>query len=391
MNIVFCYWKSICEEGMTNGFKDLGHTVIRFDENCANKDLDVNYIKKLSEFLQKQADVDFVFSVNFIPIIAKVCNIHKIYYLSYTVDSPCMTLYSKSVLSPYVKAFVLDYELYMQHAKYAPENVFYLSLGADMNFYDKVTSTVEDHKRFDCDVSFIGSYHTEMCIYDKVKDKLPENMQGYVDGLIDAQLNVMGYNFLADSIDDKWANEFKEYVGFEIMPDYIDDNRNIVADQYIGYKCTQRDRIKTLNAVAEKFKLDLYTTEEKDLVPKANFRGIADSKKMMPKIFQCSKINLNMTAKTIKTGLAQRIFDVMAVGGFLISNYQSEIPEYFVPGEDIVLYESIPDLLNKIEYYLEHEDERIAIAKSGQEKVKKHHSYKKKLEELISLSNLPNQ
>ena len=153
-----------------------------------------------------------------------------------------------------------------------------------------------------------------------------------------------------------------------------------------GYKCTQKDRIKTLNAICERFKMDLYTTEDKNLVPKANFRGIADSRTMMPKIFQCSKINLNMTAKTIRTGLAQRIFDVMAVGGFLISNYQAEIPEYFVPGEDIVLYESIPDLLDKIAYYLSHEEERLLIARNGQEKVRKFHSYKTKLEQLLQMS-----
>lgn len=386
MKLIFCKWGSICEDGMSNGLRELGHEIVWFTEKCTHKDLDVNYIKALSAFLTKEKEVDFVFSVNFIPIIAKVCTIHKIMYLSYTVDSPCMTLYSKSLSSPYVKAFVFDYALYTQFSAYAPDNVFYLSLGADMPFYETVHSTEADHKKFDCDVSFIGSYHTEMCAYDALAKKLPEYMQGYVEGIIEAQVQVHGYNFIADSITDEWAEQFRKYTGYEIMPDYIDDPRMLIADQFIGYKCTQKDRIKTLNAICERFKMDLYTTEDKNLVPKANFRGIADSRTMMPKIFQCSKINLNMTAKTIRTGLAQRIFDVMAVGGFLISNYQAEIPEYFVPGEDIVLYESIPDLLDKIAYYLSHEEERLLIARNGQEKVRKFHSYKTKLEQLLQMS-----
>ena len=227
-----------------------------------------------------------------------------------------------------------------------------------------------------------------MCAYDALAKKLPEYMQGYVEGIIEAQVQVHGYNFIADSITDEWAEQFRKYTGYEIMPDYIDDPRMLIADQFIGYKCTQKDRIKTLNAICERFKMDLYTTEDKNLVPKANFRGIADSRTMMPKIFQCSKIKLNMTAKTIRTGLAQRIFDVMAVGGFLISNYQAEIPEYFVPGEDIVLYESIPDLLDKIAYYLSHEEERLLIARNGQEKVRKFHSYKTKLEQLLQSTRI---
>ena len=73
------------------------------------------------------------------------------------------------------------------------------------------------------------------------------------------------------------------------------------------------------------------------------------------------------------------VFDLMACGGFVLSNYQSEIPDIFVPDEDIVLYESIPDMLNKIEYYLTHEDERLSIAKNGYEKVKTLHSYDQRL------------
>lgn len=73
----------------------------------------------------------------------------------------------------------------------------------------------------------------------------------------------------------------------------------------------------------------------------------------------------------------------MAVGGFVISNYQSEIPEYFTPGEDVVLYESIPDLLDKISYYLAHEDERNRIAENGMAKARKYHSYELRIAEML--------
>ena len=65
-----------------------------------------------------------------------------------------------------------------------------------------------------------------------------------------------------------------------------------------------------------------------------------------------------------------------------------EIPEYFIPGEDIVLYDSIPDLLMKIEYYLEHEDERVQIAKNGYEKVKAYHTYDVRLLTIFEVSGI---
>lgn len=388
MNLLFCCWNSICEAGMTRAFQELGHTVIPFQEQLNNKDLDTNYLDKLSTALKEQPQVDFVFSVNYIPIIAKVCKIHRIYYLSYTVDSPCLTLYSKSLGSPYNRAFLFDYAMYNQFYNYYPQQVFYLPLGADVPFYNSVTSSPEDHQKYDCDISFVGSFHTEFCQYDRISKQLPDYIKGYVKGLISAQTNVYGYNFLADSISDEWIREFKKYANYELLPDYIIDDRNQIADMYLGYKCNQQDRIHTLRAISEVFSLDLYTTEDSYLVPNANFRGIADSKTMMPKIFQCSKINLNMTARTIKTGLPQRIFDIMAAGGFVISNYQSEIPEYFVPGEDLVMYESISDLLEKIKYYLEHDDERIQIARNGQAKVQSLHTYTQRLSQMIKDSGI---
>ena len=141
----------------------------------------------------------------------------------------------------------------------------------------------------------------------------------------------------------------------------------------------------SVNAISEHFKMDLWTLSDTTPIPKVNNRGGADSNTMMPKIIKCSKINLNLTNRPIKTGLPLRIFDIMGAGGFLISNYQAEIPELFVPGEDIVLYDSIPDLLSKIEYYLAHDEERKAIAKNGYEKVKACHTYDIRLKEMLEM------
>ena len=85
----------------------------------------------------------------------------------------------------------------------------------------------------------------------------------------------------------------------------------------------------------------------------------------MPRVFRNSKINLNISLKLIQSGIPLRVLDVLGCGGFLITNYQPEIMEYFTPGRDLVVYEDIVDLVSKVEYYLIHEDERKAIAANG--------------------------
>jgi spore maturation protein CgeB len=60
----------------------------------------------------------------------------------------------------------------------------------------------------------------------------------------------------------------------------------------------------------------------------------------------------------------------MACGGFVISNWQPEIAECFEEGKEIVTFRSLEECMEKIAYYLEHEEERKQIAAAGFRKVK---------------------
>ena len=91
----------------------------------------------------------------------------------------------------------------------------------------------------------------------------------------------------------------------------------------------------------------------------------------MPVIFRKSKININSTLRTIKTGIPLRCLDIMGAGGFLLSNYQEDLCKYFQIGKEFEVYESREELVDKTEYYLKHEDERINIAINGWKKIQR--------------------
>ena len=104
----------------------------------------------------------------------------------------------------------------------------------------------------------------------------------------------------------------------------------------------------------------------------------------MPLVFKRSKINLNITLRSIRSGIPLRVFDIMGAGGFLLSNYQADFQDLFVPDEDFVYYESKEDLLRKVGYYLNHEDERKAIARNGHEKIAAKHTYRHRVKEMLA-------
>ena len=80
-----------------------------------------------------------------------------------------------------------------------------------------------------------------------------------------------------------------------------------------------------------------------------------------------------------------RIWDVLGCAGFLITNYQAELPEYFEIGKELETYETPEELEEKIRYYLSHEEERIEIAINGYEKVKKYHTYEIRLTQMMKI------
>ena len=113
--------------------------------------------------------------------------------------------------------------------------------------------------------------------------------------------------------------------------------------------------------------------------------GCIDYYSEMPYVFNESKINLNITLRSIKSGIPLRAMDICGAGGFLLSNYQADFYDFFTPGEDIVLYESIDDMLNKCKYYLAHDSERERIAKNGRARIEQAHTYDIRFEEIFNI------
>lgn len=389
MKIILCTWGSMCEAGIINSIKKACYDLVIFDRKYNDVNYDKEYFMALANLIQNTPNASCVMSLNYMPIVARACKPFKIPYISLSADCPCSTLYSKTLEYEHNRVFLFDKLQTEKFTPVNPKNIHHLPLATDVELWDKISVSKSDKDLYGCDVSFIGSLYSEVCQYNKIQNKLPDMMKGYVDGLIAAQQNVYGYYFIEDAITEEWAREFQKIAGLSsVADDYVDDIKGIIADTYLGYKCTEQERINTLKAVSDNFKTHIWTQSDTSMLPNINNRGPADSGTMMPRIFKCSKININTTNRAIRSGIPLRIFDIMGCGGFLISNYQPELLDYFIPGEDIVLYDSIPDLLEKINYYLNNEEERLAIAHNGYEKIKKYHTYDIRLESMLKTSGL---
>ena len=388
MNILFYRYGSICEPDIIASFKHLGFNITEDTREVYNQQLlPSDCIKGLNELL-KQDTYSFIFSINFFPSVSDVCNIWGIPYLCLIVDSPVLELFSTSLANPCNKVFLFDRQLYNDFHHINPDGIFHIPLATNVrdNYATATMASAADRARFSSDISFIGSLYSEKCLYNQIT--LPEKMRGYVDGLIEAQLLVYGYNFIEECVTPELIEAFckvrPELINF---PDSMKvDTKAVIAQHIISVKVAEQERLRYLKALSEHFNVDLYTGSDTYSMPLIHNRGFAKTNTEMPIIFHQSKINLNLTAKSIRSGLSLRIFDVLGCEGFLITNYQAELPEHFNIGEDLEAYTSLDDLMGKCEYYLSHDKDRQEIAHNGFEKVKKYHTYDIRLTQMLEIA-----
>ena len=388
MNILFYRYGSICEPDIIASFKHLGFNITEDTREVYNKQLlPSDCIKGLNELLKKDT-YSFIFSINFFPSVSDVCNIWGIPYLCLIVDSPVLELFSTSLANPCNKVFLFDRQLYNDFHHINPDGIFHIPLATNVrdNYATATMASAADRARFSSDISFIGSLYSEKCLYNQIT--LPEKMRGYVDGLIEAQLLVYGYNFIEECVTPELIEAFckvrPELINF---PDSMKvDTKAVIAQHIISVKVAEQERLRYLKALSEHFNVDLYTGSDTYSMPLIHNRGFAKTNTEMPIIFHQSKINLNLTAKSIRSGLSLRIFDVLGCEGFLITNYQAELPEHFNIGEDLEAYTSLDDLMGKCEYYLSHDKDRQEIAHNGFEKVKKYHTYDIRLTQMLEIA-----
>ena len=280
--------------------------------------------------------------------------------------------------------YVFDKEVYQEFHNAGIPTVHYMPLAANTERLDTVMAGSAADTSFACDISFVGSLYVENYnLIDEMMPALPNYVRGYLDALMAAQLKIYGYNFIEELLSPV-VNELQKAYPMELTPDGLDSLEHNFAQYVINRRITAIERMDLLEAVAEKHTVDLFTHVKELELPNICNHGEVNYDYEMPLVFKQSKINLNITLRSIKSGIPLRAIDIMGCGGFLLSNFQSEFLDFFVPGEDFVFYDSKEDLLRKIDYYLCHDDERRAIARNGHDKIAAGHTYRHRIREMFA-------
>ncbi len=359
-----------------------------FETIVLKKDVGDFSTPEFQNCLKSMGKIDYIFTFGFSIMIAEVSHIENIKYICWEQDCPVIALWHESATYENVNIFVFDYRQYEELLLRGIKNVWHLPL---CTYVEELHECIEKDKgrskeNYGEDVSFVGNLYNDErhSLFDQIKG-LPAYMEGYIDGIIEAQRKVWGFDFLENAVKDEIWDILKKYIILNIGTQYEKGVYKIAYRTMIGQKITQLERKEVCSYLAFHYNFALYTGSDTSYEPCICNKGYANYLTQMPLIFHYSKINIHITMRTITSGVPLRVIDVLACEGFLLTNYQPEIAEYFKDGEELVIYQDFHDMYQKIEYYLAHEEERIKIAHTGYLKVKQQFNYTKGISKIINI------
>ncbi len=349
--------------------------------------LDVIDEGQIDQIAIEVRDYDFVITRDFSVNVAEGCHISGIPYISWCYDSPVMALYRKEALYDTNRIFTFDKKHIERLKAIGVAEVYYQPLAANMVKAGQVRISDNDLKKYNRDISFVGStYHKGY--YSTLSGDIPEEYRYECEDILKKNMCLWKKN---STIFGKLSDPAIEYYYKKISKEERDAHN--ISDRYLTellvlvYELTSRERIHLLNKCVEKYETIVHTYNPDDcrdiFLPELRgpLKALSDE---LFKVYAAAKININLTMRSIEAGVPQRVFDILSVGGCVFSNYQEEAEELFEPDREIVLFKSIDEFMDKADYYIDHEKERLEIGARGYLKVRDKYNYPAAIKNMLS-------
>lgn len=387
MKILLYTWEAeYTIHDVIEGLNSLGHQLTLIKYHIFGKDKSHNEeLYSTIKYALNKEKFNAVFSINYFPDVARACNEYDTIYISWTYDCPLdIEDIEETLILPTNRAFFFDRAEVVAFNSKGINTAYHMPLAVNCNRLDKLSPS----DKFASEISFIGRvYHSSFPTLAKYLD---DYYIGYLKGTIEAQKKTYGAYISKDSFSDSLLEEINQNFKKHNCP-YTMDNKCVTRKQ-LGYslatEATFENRLLILGLLSRKFDLKWYTTKDSESLPDIKRCPPVDYYNEMPIVFKSSKINLHIGLHSIPSGISLRQLDILGSGGFLLSSFQPELFDYFVPGEDFDYFTCAEEAYEKSAFYLSNEDTRKQIATSGYHKVNKIFSYEQLLTEIIEVSFL---
>lgn len=240
----------------------------------------------------------------------------------------------------------------------------------------------------------IKTYHLNHAFEESILEKIPSDNSGFNSDLIFIG-SLIASNDMHDfrtSVIEKLLNAD---INFTLHSKLDHDAPLMLLAKKIGYINTKMFRVLgfnkfiNTNPYLKKFSL----LNELPRNPKYSDKLISKAQEPlfgieMYKALSESKCTLNIHGGVgdAKFAANMRLFEVTGVGSCLVTDWKENLHELFVPDEEVVTFKTADECIEKVTWLVDNPDERLKIAKAGQKKTLKDHTFEirvKHLDEII--------
>jgi spore maturation protein CgeB len=117
----------------------------------------------------------------------------------------------------------------------------------------------------------------------------------------------------------------------------------------------------------------------------AAYTGTYVTKREKMLAFGGAKVVLNSLHYAELQGVNLRLFEATAAGGFVLTSAVPGLEDYYEPGKEVAVFDTIDELRAAIAHFLERDEERAEIAAAGQVRAHRDHSYAVRLREMLAI------
>lgn len=207
-------------------------------------------------------------------------------------------------------------------------------------------------------------------VYDLVISSLPNFVQHFRSLGIHSELNHLGF----------------EPRVFNILDNI---NKDIPASFIGGLSHAHEERIQLLEYLCRQFDIQIWGTGIESLPDNSPIRHYYREQAWgwdMYQILSRSKATLNFHGRWSGTYANNcRLYEATGVGTLLITDWKENLHQMFEPGKEVIAYRTPEECAELIQYYLTHDNEREAIAKAGQQRTLREHTYYQRMQELVDI------
>lgn len=387
MRILYLRTGIVSEQDVKDTINDMGYTMEEYDAPLEHEKLSNDYavglLGRLNDFKP-----DFVLCLRYFSAVSIVCNAAKVKYVAWVCKSYEPEIYSYTLLNENNYIFFADKSLADEFSGGDFKHIYYLPLCVNDKRISSIINNPDADLSYDSDITMMQNIEVRRESDNSPLSKdseLKDATKGYLEGCLACQHQLSGLPSMAGKLPGYVMEDLLAHFPPKISGDSIETPAHYYDYNYFNSLITysQRDiHFHNMVVWSGTENANLYNAVNDFSMKGVTVNGQADYLTKVPLIARKSKINVVVTHRNWRSAIPQISWDIMASGGFLITNIQMDYFELF-DGTSPVMYETEIELRDKGKEYLGDDAKREEIAKSLSEEVMEKHTYKKRIESIL--------